>query len=345
MYYDVVGNPLSVVYDIQGNAISRKPLFEVTNLDHTITDQAFLTYAGQQLSKMKAKYHATDEQSVPLFIATDHHRSGLDVHRWFSNNNDICAVDLQLGDVCSDHYIASFLEETKERMTPVTNYIGIPGNHDVKMVSDVPTQEKIKEYFAWNNSYRIRAIDTDDTANYVVYDDVHNIKFICCDWYTKIGENANGTMPYPHASTTVAEWFLNELAQNEGCDVIVLQHALFTDTYIHTDGTKQGWADAPPAIERLWTVMKDRKNKRIGTYVDDDGVSHSYDFTGCTDNLLCALHGHSHELLYLREDGLTSIAFDCLWTVNYAVIDRTNGKFHFWTNDNGSVSEEIVFDL
>lgn len=344
-YYNIHGDPLSVVYDIRGNVLSQKPASEKTSLGHKIPNGQFLTYAAQQAERLRAKYYATDDKAVPFFLCTDSHgTAGLEFHRWASDNNDICAICLQLGDVCVDYYDETQLDNMRTRMAPVTNYIGIPGNHDVKTVSAVPTQEKIKSYFAWNNRYRFRAIDGDN-ASYVVYDDVHGIKFICCDWYTRIGGNTNGTMPYPHTSSEVTDWFLEELSTNEGYDVIVLQHALFTDTYLHTDGTKQGWADAPASMERLWPVMKDRKNRRAGTYLDDDGVTHSYDFTGCTDDLLCALHGHSHELLYLREEGLTSIAFGAWWTVNYLLLDRTNGTLHLWTNRYDSASEEIVFEI
>ena len=344
-YYDIWGNPLGVVYDIHGNTFYQKPTSAVTNLDYSVPSTAFFSNADQQLGVMKAKYQTSDEKAVPLFIGTDHHGTGLDVHRWFSNNNDICAVDLQLGDVCTDVYGESTLTTMKERMSPVTNYIGILGNHDVKQTSEIPTQEKIRDYFAWNNSYRCEVIDTDVNASYAVYDDVHGIKFICCDWYTKIGENANGTMPYPHTTTAVTDWFLNELTANDGYDIIVLQHALFTDTYLKPDGTGQSSPDAPAGMERLWEVMKDRKNKRSGTYVDDDGMSHVYNFTGCTGDLICTLHGHSHELLYLREEGLSSLSFENWWTVTHALIDRTGGKFHLWMNDYDSVSEEYVYDL
>lgn len=345
-FYDISGNLMEAVYNFCGEPMVFKPTSEKTNLDYSIASTAFIGYGEQQLPKLKAKYYATDYRSVPMFICTDEHRNGATgAHRWFSNNNDICAVALQLGDVCVDYYAESALETMKNNAMPVTNYIGIVGNHDVKQVTDVPTQEKIREYFAWNNAYRLRAIDTDDTANYVVYDDAHGIKFICLDWYTRIGVNANGTMPSPFATAAVVEWFLSELNKNEGYDVIVLQHSLFTDTYVHDDGTKQTWADAPASMERLWTVMKDRKNKRSGTYVDDEGVTHSYDFTQCDDDLICTLHGHAHEFLYLREDNLSSFAFGSWFTVSYVLLDRTNKKLHLWTNSYDSASEEKVYDI
>ena len=57
---------------------------------------------------MNDKYHALDERTIPLFIATDEHKQGsIDSRRWFNNTNDICAVDLQLGDVCYDYYTES----------------------------------------------------------------------------------------------------------------------------------------------------------------------------------------------------------------------------------------------
>lgn len=80
-YYDIFGNPLSVVYDIHGNRISQKPASTVTNLDYSIPSTEFFTYANQQLAAMKEKYYATDERSVPLFICTDEHQQGgMDSH-------------------------------------------------------------------------------------------------------------------------------------------------------------------------------------------------------------------------------------------------------------------------
>ena len=345
-YYDIYGNALSAVYDIHGNRMSAKPSSAVTNLPYQINSTAWFDYAAPQLAAMREKYYATDERSVPLFICTDEHGSGgMDSHRWFSNNNDVCAVDLQLGDVCYDYYTESYLENMKTRAMPVTNYIGIPGNHDVKQVTDVPTQAKIREYFAWSNGFRYRVIDVDDNASYVVYDDVHGIKFIALDWYTKIGENSNGTMPSPHATSDVMAWVLTELAKNDGYDVIVLQHEPVSGVYTWADGTTEDCPSDRASKYAFWLALKDRKNKRSGTCVDDDGVSHTYDFTGCTSEIICVLHGHYHRQMYLREDGLTAIAFPSWWSVSYAVIDRTNRKFHLWTNTYDSASEEYVYEL
>ena len=57
-------------------------------------------------------------------------------------------------------------------------------------------------------------------------------------------------------------------------------------------------------------MLKDRKNKRSGTITDSDGVEHNYDFSKCESDLLCCLHGHTHEELYIQDEGLLAYAFD-----------------------------------
>ena len=83
-------------------------------------------------------------------------------------------------------------------------------------------------------------------------------------------------------------------------------------------------------IDALWAG---RKNKTSGTVNDSDGGSHAFDFTGCTSNLLCALHGHTHRAGYnYVSDSLLSVAFD--WFANesmyFCLIDRENRELKVW---------------
>lgn len=356
MIFDKTGNPVISVYDKSGSALlsaynvngatvfpdSSHPIVPPqTQLDFSVNSTAWVENGNQQYANFKTAFLASPLSTIPLFVNTDTHGgTGIDANRWFHNVNDILAVNLALGDICVDVYTPDTLDRYVSRTTPVNNFIGIVGNHDVKQGNDaIPTQTAIRAYFTDSVSYQKQLITTDNTANYVAYDDYHNIKFICCDWYTRIGADTQETMPSPYTTTTAITWFLNELGANDGYDIIVLQHALFTDTYVHDDGTQQGWADAPTCIENLWTVLKDRKNKRSGTYTDAQGVSHSYNFSSCTTDLIVALNGHSHEQLHIREDGLTAFAFDKFYRDNLIMLDRENHLMSVWTFTYNGMSD------
>ena len=345
--YGKSGNAVNVAYDINGNVIfpdSSHPIVPpLTQLDYSVNSYAWGDNGNAQYPKFKQAFLASPLNTIPFFVNTDTHgTTGIDANRWFHNVNDILAVNLALGDICVDTYTPYVLERYVTRTTPVDNFIGIVGNHDVKQGTDaIPTQQAIRSYFTDSVKYRKQLISNGDTANFVVYDDYHNVKFICLDWYTRIGVDTTDTMPQPYTTTEVTAWFLDELAVNDKYDIIVLQHALFTDTYVHDDGTRQGWADAPTCIERLWTVLKDRKNKRSGTYSDAQGESHSYDFATCQTDLIVVFNGHAHEQLHLREDGLTAFAFDKFYQVNMGYLDRTNNLMHLWKfTYNGTTAEQ-----
>lgn len=350
--YSKEGNTLSVAYDKNGTAIfpdSSHPIVPPsTQLDYSVNSYAWGDNANAQYANFKQAFLASPLSTIPLFVNTDTHgTTGIDANRWFHNVNDILAVNLALGDICVDTYTPSTLERYVTRTTPVDNFIGIVGNHDVKQGTDaIPTQQAIRSYFTDSVKYRKQLISTSDTANFVVYDDYHNVKFICLDWYTRIGADTTETMPNSYTTTSVTTWFLNELEANDGYDIIVLQHALFTDTYVHDDGTQQSWADAPVCIEGLWTVLKDRKNKRSGTYTDAQGVNHAYDFTNCSKDLIVALNGHAHEQLHIREDGLTAFAFNKFYTDNLVMLDRENGKMSVWTFTYSGMSDgAFIMDI
>ncbi len=79
-----------------------------------------------------------------------------------------------------------------------------------------------------------------------------------------------------------------------------------------------------------------RKNKTSGTVTDSEGVDHTFDFSGCTTDILCGLHGHTHIDAYNyvggTETGLMNVSFD--WfdgnTVHFVLIDRVNKKLNVW---------------
>jgi hypothetical protein len=89
---------------------------------------------------------------------------------------------------------------------------------------------------------------------------------------------------------------------------------------------------------KLWQLLLGRKSKQSGVYVDTDGVSHNFDFTGCKNELLITLHGHDHAELMSTVDGLTAYAADrkdgSTNRCTFALVDRMNRKATFWVFDS-----------
>ncbi len=90
-----------------------------------------------------------------------------------------------------------------------------------------------------------------------------------------------------------------------------------------------------------------RKNKTSGTVTDSDGVEHAFDFSGCTTDILCGLHGHTHIDAYNYvggiESGLLNITFD--WfadtTIYFVLVDRENKQLNIWKVSNPNTGPEV----
>ena len=101
---------------------------------------------------------------------------------------------------------------------------------------------------------------------------------------------------------------------------------------------------------KVFSVLKDRKNKRSGVYIDDDEVSHNYNFSNTKSDLLCIINGHSHEELYLIEDGLTT--YVCDWegftgnkSNTYILIDRDLKKMVIYKVGPTSLYERLDLNI
>ena len=59
------------------------------------------------------------------------------------------------------------------------------------------------------------------------------------------------------------------------------------------------------------TMIAARKNKTSGTFTDSEGISHTYDFSNVSGDLLMSLHGHAHFEAYRTfENSITEFIFD-----------------------------------
>lgn len=294
-------------------------------------------------------YFKLNPSIIPIFVCTDGHRWSPQHPQRYVNNIDKDGMEIDninLGDCVVGYWDDGKFDTIYNNIKNIKNYIGVIGNHD-KWAGTDTTEYYLNRLFN-SNTYPAKRIKNSGRCCYSVKVDKHAIKYIVLDqFYVPSDNTCRVSIP-----TDIAKWLFDELSENDGYDIIMLCHQPMTDRNIHRDGTVQTWTSDTndiASLEKLFTVMKDRKNKRSGTYIDDNGVSHSYDFTNCKNELLCMLHGHTHEELYLVEDGLLS--YSCDWDgaesngykSTFIAIDRKNNKFISWiANNNVSVTEQFV---
>ena len=245
---------------------------------------------------------------IPIFVCTDSHRWSPQHPQRYVNNIDTDGMEIaniNLGDDVTERWKDSNFDTIYNNIRYIKNYIGVCGNHD-KWGGRARTEYFLRRIFTSQNA---EYIGKSKRCCYSVTDGKHNVKYIVFDPYC----DPDSGSPMVSIPTQVAKWVINELSKNDGYDIIFLNHQPLTDNNIHRDGTKQTWkmeSYEEPIFNALFNVLKDRKNKRKGTYTDTDGIDNQYDFSQCENDLLCLLHGHSHEELYYIEDGLTSYVCD-----------------------------------
>lgn len=308
-------------------------------LSHPSLSTAWIANAETAYSNMLAQMKLHGNDAIPFFILTDPHGRGNDPARWL-NNKDQRVKNINLGDFVADYFSDAAGENWRKAALPVQNQITVFGNHEsYTLNAEAATEYKLKYYYTDTTTAGKRMVNCRNF--FVSHDDDYNVKYVVvCPYYT----NNDGTRNGVEIRTDQMEWLLKELTADDGYDVVLLMHQLWTDTYIHRDGTKQDWQDAPPILENMWAVLKDRKNKRSGTITDSSGVAHSYDFTNCKTKLLVSLHGHTHEELYLAEENMVSYAGDMCGDAKrctFGLINREISKVTFWVFDSSGCLEPL----
>ena len=289
-----------------------------------------------------------DIRKIPVILHTDQHgrlNTGLPLFNFLSDNINWYEISkiINLGDVVADHWSDADAEHPLTECTELDNYLScykrIPyskrldvfGNHDTWYhdVSDtdtvVPDQARLSRYF--KNIYARR---NNNAGYFVVHDDYFNVKYvvISCFEYTT-------SRSVFRISTEQMSWLIAELSKNDGYDVIIVSHVpLLSDPekWIYPTGQTSN------SFHRISNVNTDaffaaRKIKGTGTIIDSDGVAHDYDFSGCTTDLLCSLHGHTHHDGYLYLNGTLLVStFD--WfadtTFFFVLIDREDNQLNVW---------------
>lgn len=273
---------------------------------------------------MIADYRSDEVDGIPLFIGTDLHGATCDVFR-IVHNTDKEVMALALGDLCTDYFNTTQMQSIKTSVNPISNIICVAGNHDVwtKEGSDVHAT-----YHALRQAFHVTdPLYPDNRLYFSMVDYRHNVKYIVLSPYNVIADNWDGTNSVDHRiETEQMDWLIRALSRDDGYDLIILSHEPMTNTMTLRDGSTTDWQSVTNTFAGVMEVLTARKNRTSGTVTDGEGVSHNYDFSGCTSELLCSFHGHTHAEYYSTE-GITqyierNYSVNVAGCVSWALIDR-----------------------
>ena len=323
-----------------------------------IDTSAYAGLSADYVDMVKTNYTAMmdeclgDYNKIPLIVHTDQHgRIGAtnpimkligDLTNWYEVSKCV-----NLGDTSSTTFDAStldnYLKATKSNI-PLSKRLEVYGNHDVwDSNADVKysvDQKRLSPYF--KNIYAHRH---GNNGYFTVVDDYYNVKYLVINDMEYPAEN-NSTR---RILTAQAKFVVDELSANDGRDIIILSHVPFaTDDLTSRDSDfinySENFLSNVTTQNSLMDMIKARKNKTSGQFVDSEGATHEYDFSNCTSDLLMSLHGHAHFEAYKHFDNsITQFIFD--WfdgnTFYFAYVDRKNKKFKCWKNETDVEALEI----
>lgn len=287
---------------------------------HGIIEQAkneWMKEWGGELDKIPLICHTDqhdsmgDEDSTKMWEAIDNMISWYEVSKVINFGDTTNSYDNfddpTLGDTALDNY----LESTKS--VPYSKRIEIFGNHDcMKIINASLTfikhnQGYLKPYFK-----NVLARRTSDNGFHVTYDPYFNVKYIVYSWYDYVDATH-----YSIVSTAQYDFLIDEMTKNDGYDIILCAHTR-ADAY----------------QEYLGNLVQARYNKTSGTFTDNEGVAHTFDFSNCENDLLVVLHGHSHaDWAHYDLDVLSNCFlnyYESTRPIYFVLVDKVNERLRLW---------------
>ena len=291
-----------------------------------------------------------DYRKIPIIVSTDQHgRTSAGIFNMLGetlNMYDVSKV-CNLGDTTewadadTDHPLLS--ESTLEawcesvKRIPFSKQLNVFGNHDTWYSNyadegnTIGTRYPSSQAHLYQYFRNIYARRTNNNGWFVSYDDQFNVKYVVVSGF----EYNNNSVAFRIGTKQMA-WLIEELSQNDGYDVVIVSHVpLLFDPEIAISPMGLEINEGYYRVSELDTdaFFSARKSRGSGTITDSDGVEHTYDFTNCENDVLCSLHGHTHEDAYLYlNDMLLGYTFD--WfadnTFFMALIDRVNRCLNVW---------------
>lgn len=324
----------------------------------TVDASAYSGLSADYVAMVQTNYDAMmaeclgDYNKIPIIVHTDQHgRIGAsnqvmkligDMVNWYEVSK--C---MNLGDTVADRFgtaaLENYLSATKDSI-PLSKRLDVYGNHDVWDSDDsqkyIVDQKRLSPYF--KNIYARRH---GNDGYFTVVDDYYNVKYLVVSDL----EYPDTNYSTRRITTAQAKFIVSELSADDGRDVVLVSHVpLDSDEVTSRDSTYQAYSEKflsdTTAHNSFMTMIASRKNKTSGTFTDSEGISHTYDFSNVSGDLLMSLHGHTHFEAYRTfENSITEFMFD--WfagnTFYFAYIDRKEKKFKVWKNEANVGALEI----
>lgn len=358
------------IFDINGNTISAGGSGDTIHVDATDVANILSTgttdisasdvslsqdYVNKIISNYQGFISEVDgyPTRIPLIIHTDQHgRLGYaygagvikllgKLVNWYKISNV-----LNLGDTCSTVFTESQLENMLNlnlQYIPFSKSINIFGNHDTwdetsgtRVYHD--SQEILEPYF-YNDAKRGGA------GWFAKVDNRFNVKYVAFTSYQYANNSAISCI-----NTDQADFLIRELSADDGYDIIILSHQplkIVGSTLVDPNETLGNYTlfFSNTVTESFLSMISARKQKTSGTFVDSQGVSHNYDFSNTSSEILMAINGHTHyERYQLIENSIFDWSAD--WfddaTFYFAYIDKKNMKFKRWKNDRANIVDDVV---
>lgn len=373
-YYDGSGNEIVIGSDNKGEEIS--VLAGYTYTDKFGLSQAYANVI-QEAKDDWMEAQRGDQRRIPLIIHTDQHgtlTADNPLFRFLDHiiNWDSVSKVCNLGDTIANTFSSNASQDLLKNTeleaavrcmayVPEEKQINIWGNHDYWTADSgwLTDRSVLEQYFRSGKAHK-----TNREGCYAVIDKKYNVKYIILSGFqgdTSLVPDTTYSLYYMQSYTV--EWLIKEFSKQDGYDIIVLSHnriscASGLTKYNPITGTSASAGEGAPnimsvgnslyAFDALWQA---RKNKTSGTLTDRQGNAHSYDFTGCNSEFLCALHGHMHEDSYLHDSHLLEAGFDYYLgssskakSFHFVLIDRADNKIKTWkvTAAVGSTSPAVT---
>ena len=379
MLYDGYGNAIPSIHGVTNTSTT---LFGPDLPDDISGYGVSQTYADtmKQCIIDWASEYAGDDQKVPFIVHTDQHgnltiqRQGLfNLLSSIVNWDEVSAI-FNLGDTVYDHWSNDDIDsdpllrnnELENALVclsglPSNKRIEIAGNHDTWYRSPdssdntfLPDRKYINPYFKTTG---LRVVKNPDNSSFMeVFDDRYRIRYlIIAGWDYEDRPDGHVGYPWFWINQKHWDWIIEKMTENTGYDLVIISHVPLmmgsSIAYDPVSNTSKSMTNPIYIIHFLsfhtpfWNA---RKNKTSGILSNNYGLHIEYDFSSCTDNLLCALAGHTHwdGVDYIRGDssGLLQIAFDYFQnnTIHFGLIDRKNEQIVCYKLSNDSDTPSYV---
>ena len=346
--YNKNGTSLLVAYDVDGNQVfgGEEPWTPTTLAYDTnfLINDAWLTSATTARDAIKALYQASSD-AIPFFIMTDGHGRYNEGNKGCHNLAESTMryiPNIQLGDYASYYNYGSNPTNHTRTSAGISNYICAMGNHEFMSIEtgDIPVLSNLVASYVPSDA----VIGSSTYGYYKKLDSKYNVKWLVTQPHIPDADNSSGFVT--KMTSDQYAWLITELSASDGYDIVLIQHEGLNGTYTKGDGTT--YNVSYPNID-INSILSARKAKTSGSYTDSYGVTHTYNFSGCTSDFLCSLHGHWHVSSYITKatlgfpvyagEDFTGQGDSC-----YGLIDRANGKLHIYEFARGT-SNTIVLDL